>query len=403
MPFFAPKKIHLYGTVGFLWLSHLLVDTMIGIWPIYKTIVQMDLAVAGFITAACAFIGEGMQIFFGMLSDKGYRKLLICSGLLCTAASLFFPHVEGHFLLFLLYLLTCLGSGAFHPAAASHTGMLTDKRKSLFVAIFASGGAIGLAASQLVFSSCYHAFEGNTAYLFMPLALLICLIAFFPFAAPPTLAANNKHSVNWEGVRKFLSSRELVSLYFCQVCISSIFWGIIFLLPDTLAARGYTEWISMGGGHFFFVLGGALMMIPSGYLADKYSAQAVILTAIMCGAFLFYLFYFTPLLPPFFVLPLLFFMGAAFGIINPLSVSLGHRLMPSHPGLISAIMMGLAFCLSESIGPGGGGLLAGYFEEDATAKALAVIALLCLPAFLNALMLSSDQKMSPEQAIEYAS
>ncbi|CCB87521.1 MFS transporter [Parachlamydia acanthamoebae] len=400
---FATKKMHLYGTVGFLWLSHLLVDTMIGIWPIYKTIAHIDLAVAGFIAAACAFIGEGMQIFFGMLSDKGHRKILICFGLLCAASSLFFPHVEGPFFLFLLYLFTCLGSGAFHPAAASHIGMLTEHRKSLFIAIFASGGAIGLACSQLAFSHCYHAFDGNTAYLFLPMAALILLIAFFPFATSTALLAKNKHSVSWKGIQKFLSSRELVSLYFCQVCVSSIFWGIIFLLPDILTSRGHVEWICMGGGHFFFVFGGALMMIPSGYLADKYSAKAVILTAIIFGSSIFYTFYFTPLLPPVFILILLFFMGAAFGIINPISVSQGHRLMPSHPGLISAIMMGLAFCLSESIGPGGGGLLAEYFEEDAAAKALAVVGLLCVPAFLNALALSSRQEIAPEQTVECAS
>lgn len=383
------SRLNLFGTLGFLWLSHLLVDVMIGIWPIYKTMASIDLALAGLIAGACAFIGEGMQILFGALSDKGYRKILICFGLGVATSSLLFPHVEDPSLFFMIYLMTCVGSGAFHPAAVSHMGSLTNTKKGLYIALFASGGALGLASSQLIFSYFFHMLEGQTAYLLLPLFAIVLAIAFYPFAeASPS--SQSKKSISWEGIRQFLSSRELICLYLCQVFISSIFWGIIFLLPDLLICRKNTEWICMGGGHFFFVFGGAAMMIPSGYLADKYSAKTVMITAILTGTALFYAFYFNPLLPSFVTLILLFLMGAAFGIVNPVSVSHGHRLMPSHPGLISAIMMGLAFCLSETIGPGGGGFLSGMFEEDAAAKALAIIGLLSIPALANAIALSKE-------------
>ncbi len=49
----------------FLALAHFLVDFMIGIWAIYKTIAHLDLFLAGVISGVGAFIGEGMQIFFG--------------------------------------------------------------------------------------------------------------------------------------------------------------------------------------------------------------------------------------------------------------------------------------------------------------------------------------------------
>lgn len=396
------SKINLYGTLAFLWLSHLIVDVMIGIWPIYKTMAHMDLALAGLIAGVCAFIGEGMQVFFGALSDKGYRKSLICVGVVVASSSLLFPHVEGPVFLFLLYLLTCFGSGAFHPAAVSHMGMLTVRRKSLYIAIFASGGALGLASSQLIFSYFYQRLDGSTAYLLLPLALIVLLIALYPFAQGPALLKTEKKPISWDGVKLFFASKDLINLYFCQVCISSIFWGIIFLLPDLLISRGYEDWICLGGGHFCFIFGGALMMIPSGYLADRYSAKSVLVGAVITGSLLFYTFYFIPLLPPLFTLILLFLMGAALGIVNPISVAQGHRLMPSHPGLISAIMMGLAFCVSESIGPGGGGFLSEFFTEDAAAKALAIIGLLSIPALRNALSLSSGKETASGPSIEYA-
>lgn len=313
-----------------------------------------------------------------------------------------FPHVESPIFLFLLYLLTCFGSGAFHPAAVSHMGMLTTRRKSLYIALFASGGALGLASSQIIFSYFYQRLDGSTAYLLLPLSLIILLIALYPFAKGPALLKTEKKPISWDGVKLFFASKDLINLYFCQVCISSIFWGIIFLLPDLLISRGYDDWICFGGGHFFFIIGGALMMIPSGYIADRYSAKSVLVSAVIVGTILFYTFYFIPLLPPLFTLILLFFMGAALGIVNPISVAHGHRLMPSHPGLISAIMMGLAFCVSESIGPGGGGFLSEFFEEDAAAKALAIIGLLSIPALRNALALSSGREVASDQNIEYA-
>ena len=80
---------------------------------------HLDLAKAGMISAGCAFVGEGLQIVFGSLSDKGYRKLLLILGLITTAASTLLAYTHSYPFIFGLFLLTCLGLGAFHPAAVS--------------------------------------------------------------------------------------------------------------------------------------------------------------------------------------------------------------------------------------------------------------------------------------------
>ena len=139
-----------------VWLAHFLVDVMIGFWSVYKTLAHLDLAIAGLIAGICPFIGEGMQVIFGSLGDKGFRKALLIFGIGATCANALISYTDQYFPLFLLYLLTNIGSGAFHPTAVAIASSLTKNRKGLFVTIFASGGALGLGVSHMIFTHYYQ-------------------------------------------------------------------------------------------------------------------------------------------------------------------------------------------------------------------------------------------------------
>lgn len=360
-----------------LWLGHFFVDLMIGIWPVYKTMAHIDLAKAGLISTGCAFAGEGMQLIFGSLSDKGYGKSLVIFGILATIASTLLAYTENTYILSLLFFFTCLGSGAFHPAAASWMGTLTKNRKGLFITIFASGGMLGMALSQLIFFNVFYQFEGHTTILAIP---LIGLILFMVMNQLTTNAQPSKQHARFSlsTFRAFFQRRDLKSLYISQVCTQSIFWGLIFLLPDILSMREYDQWISFGGGHLCLVLGTFFMLAPAGYLADKYSCRTVLIFAVSISLALLYTFLFMPMLPNPLLLILLFFLGAALGVINPVSIALGTRLVPDKPGLISAFLMGMVWCVSEGIGQGGSGFLTTLFAEDGPARALSIIGSLLL-------------------------
>jgi MFS transporter, FSR family, fosmidomycin resistance protein len=360
-------------TILLLWLGHFCVDFMIGVWPIYKTIAEIDLAKAGLISTCCVFIGEGLQFIFGSLSDKGYRKILVIGGLILTAASTTLAYTENYILLFFLYLCTCLGSGAFHPAATSWMGGLTSERKSFFITLFSSGGYLGMAISQIIFSHTFYLFSGHTLLLALPLFATAAILSLSRLASPSFPITQHSGKLNLKIFRDFFKRRDLSSLYISQVCNQSLTWGLIFLLPDILKTREYDSWISFGGGHFFLTMGSFFMLVPAGYLADKYSSRSVILCATAIGFGLFYLFLFSPLIPVPLLLTLLFLLGASLGIVNPVSVALGNRLVPENPGMISAFLMGMVWCVSEGIGQGGGGLLTKLFEEDAPARALGII------------------------------
>lgn len=360
----------IYKSLLVMSLGHFIVDMMLGIWPLYKTMFHIDLAVAGIIAGICPFVGEGMQIVFGTLGDKGYRKALAMCGVLAAGMNTLLPYSQNYFIIFCLYLFTCIGSGAFHPSAVAVVSGLTEKRKSLFIAVFSTGGALGMAFSQLSFAEVITRYDGDTFFLMIPSLLLggYLLASAAPgFHGQP---AQPGRRYGFAAMTKLFQNRDLLILYLTQVCNSTIFWGLIFLLPDVLISKGYEGWISLGAGHFFYIIGGALVLIPGGYLADRYSTKAVVFCSSITGLILFYSFLLFPMLPDLAVLSILFCLGAALGVITPVIVAHGNKLMPSRPGLVSAFLMGLVWCVAEALGPGGGGLLTKCFTEDAPVKAL---------------------------------
>lgn len=394
-----PSKYLIFFTIVVIWLGHFLVDMMLGIWPVYKTLEHLDLAKAGLIGGVCAFVGEGLQILFGSLSDRGYRKVLILGGVIATTSNAFFVYVEDYAAIFWLYLLTSIGSGAFHPAGASMMGGMTNNRKGLMISLFTTGGFLGMAVSQLIYTQVHFRFEGQTVWMALPAVFLVIFGLFILASGKMEAEQAGRKPFDLKVFVQFFRNRHLRLLYFVQVCNAALLWGTMFLLPDLLSTRGYEPWIAFGGGHMVYILGGVVMMVPAGYLADRYSSRIVILVSSIVSMILLYILLVSPVMGDEMTLLLLFGMGASLTVVNPVSVASGTRLAPNQKGMVSAFLMGLVWCVSEGIGQGGGGLLTKLFEEDAPAKALAVLGVLFLVSISLAVQL--PQKESEEVQVEY--
>lgn len=372
-----------------MWLGHFCVDVMLGIWPVYKTLAEFNLATAGLMVALGAFIGEGSQLLFGVLGDRGYRRLLLAGGVLISGAAAFLAYTSGFLAMFSLFLLTCIGSGAFHPSAAAVMNSLIPSKRGLFMTIFASGGNLGMGLSQIIFT---HQYYKETAYFIAIPAVLLCVFILLK-KIPETVPQPKKEGLNLSEFIGFFKRKELRALYFAQVANQALLWGMIFILPDTLKCLGFESWICFGGGHLIFILGGVAMLVPAGYLADKYCARNVMLVASIISAVLFYMTLYFTNVSPYFTLLLLFVLGGGISVVNPIAVSLGNKFVPDKPGTISAFLMGLVWCASETIGPGGVGLVSTFFGEHAPVKALAVLGVLfvvCIYATLQLPKRSAD-------------
>ncbi len=335
MAFFGFKKFQFLPLLILIGLAHFFVDTMLGIWPIYKSMVEIDIAKAGMIAAAGAFIGEGSQFIFGSFSDKGYRKLLVILGLIIVISAVFFTYTSNEKVLFFLYLATCIGSACFHPCAASLVGHLVPERRGLFMAIFAAAGSLGLATSQLVFNHVYVWCEGQTSILALPIMGLAIVMMYyrFPKGAIQLQEELNHSHRSFKDFIHFFKNSSLRGLYFSLIANQAILWGTIFILPDVLKTLGHNEWICFGGGHLCFIMGAACMAIPGGYLADLYSARQVMLYGGIISFITFYFILFSGGISSFIILSALFVLGSTLALISPLAISIGVRLEPNRSEL----------------------------------------------------------------------
>ncbi len=377
-------------TLFLLWLSHLILDFFTGIWPIYKTIAGIDIVQAGLIAGLSGFIGEFLQLFFGYFSDKGYRKQILILGLALSSAIVWITFAESLFPSFLLLLLLMIGSGSYHPAAAGIAGGMTQSYKGRFILFYASGGAIGLGISQLIFTHVFQLFDGHVLILLVPVIATLLILLFHRFPEP--IEARPRITIP-SLIALFRQHRKsLLFLYFSQAFGQGLVLAFTFLLPDLLSDRACHPWLCRGGGHFCFILGAAVTMVPAGYLCDRFGQKKTLLVIVSAATALLYTFLMQRELPLGNTIILLSTLGAFLGIINPIIISWGNRLVPESPSSVSALLMGCAWCLSH-LGPTCAGLIVPHFSEDRFILTLALMGLVLALIFFFILLIPSPKRV----------
>ena len=380
----------IYITLFLLWCSHFFVDFMIAIFPIYKTLMGLDLAWAGIMMCLAAFLGEWTQLFFGRLSDRGYLRVILCCGVLLPCASLFYVFCGNSLWLFPFIFLTYVGSGAFHPAAAGLAGSLSSRYKSLYVSIFASGGSLGLACGQLGFFFAYENLGNAVSLLMIP---SICVACIFMFCRLPKKKVEELSTPSQPesapSVWSLFRYPQMAWLYILLVSNTTLYFSIMFLLPDLLLERGAPNWLCFGGGHFAMILGPCLAMIPIGYLADRLGARRIFVCLIGGGFIALHLLLMQPVLNPIATIALLALIGILLGSVHPIGIGQAGHFLPLYPGLVSAFTMGMVWCLSEAIGPISSILTHAFPKETAVSSAIYCVSILSLLSLYAAYKLPS--------------
>jgi MFS transporter, FSR family, fosmidomycin resistance protein len=271
------------------------------------------------------------------------------------------------------------------------------------ITIFSSGGFLGLAFSQIIFTHYFHLMNGHTVFLIVPTILLTIALIFYGLKNINSFTpAPNSHDVSLKALFGLFKNRNLRLLYIAQVSNQTIFWGSIFLLPDALLCKGYGTWMCHGGAHLVWILGAAAMVIPSGYLADRYSPRSVLLVTTIGSMLTMYTFLLSPVLSDGIFLTLVFFIGAFIGTVNPVIIAFGNRMMPESPGMVSAFLMGMAWCVSEGLGQGGGGLMTKFFAEHAPLYAMGILGVFYISGIVATLWLPKTEESKPVLKAESA-
>lgn len=342
--------------LAMLWLAHLCVDLFTGIWPIFKTLARIDLAVAGLVATVSGLIGNALQLPLGYLGDRGYKRQMVVIGVLLVGAIALAPQVSGFWMWMLLATLTSIGSAFFHPSASGISNALQPERRATLMAWFATGGYVGFGVSHWVFTSMFRSGPENTAWLLL-LPAGVGAILIWHFSRRPAMPRSRPGLGElWratQGVR-----RELLLLYFIEVAIGIYNVAVIFLLPEIMLAKGASPWLCYGGAHLIMIAGSTLGLIPAGHLADRMGTRQVMFVSALAAYASTALLLTAP--GDLGVELILGLVGVGiFGqVINPLGVSLGNSLLPKQGATVSALLMGLAWC-----GASVGTVLCGYLAQ----------------------------------------
>jgi MFS transporter, FSR family, fosmidomycin resistance protein len=383
------RSTELQKSLFLLCLGHFMLDFFTGIWPIYKTMANFDLAEAGLIAGCSGFLGESLQLGFGYFCDKGYRKKILILGLLCGSCILWITFSQSLISCFWILLLLTLGSSSFHPAGVGFAGGLTDAHKAKTILFFSSAGMLGLAISQIVFTRVLQFCNGHALLLFLPLAVVLFFL--FSHKFPESQLSNMKILSRETLLISFAKAKKtLLLLYFAQLTNYSLLLAFLFLLPDVLVHKTNHPWLTMGGGHFCFILGSACALPPAGILCDRFGQRKVLITTICIGLVLFYTLLQIPYLTLLMGSVLLFCLGSCMNSINPIVVSWGHKIMPDNPSTISALLMGFAWCFAH-LGPLSAGLLCKCFEQHAVIQTLYYLGFLLVLTLICSLLVPASR------------
>jgi len=376
------------GTFIAVVIAHIMVDfTGMSVWPVYKTLAGLDVAKAGWIATIVGMGGAALQPLFGAIADRfGARRVILLGAFLTSLSLLLGPLADyqaaldrllpplrglGGFYLMVFIILAAgrLGQDMFHPAGAGLAGSYSMRRGSMFVALFIAVGGIGFGLSQITFRTAYTTFGHHTEILLIPLAILWVWV--WARCRPEEALCTQKLSV----IRSLGALRpvagKILALFLILTISSGVLTGLFFLMPEFAHEKGYPAWLGQGGAFGLIVFGSTLFMVPIGHLADRIGRRRMLIAMTILSAASYHAIVRLTLPIPAFVLCCI--AGGAFlGTVNPLGVALGQRIAPrEHMSIVSAVLMGWAWCLG-STGPSIAGELYARLGHDA-AKALTIL------------------------------
>ena len=303
--------------------------------PLLIKQLDLSLAMAGLLGTARILTSSLAQPGLGLLVDRMQRPLLVVVGPLLTVCAMSLIGRVGTFeqLIFLM-LVSGLGTALFHPAAAALVATGGGNNRGLVMAFFSAGGTLGGALAPLLIVTVVGVFGiGSTPWLLLPGLLLLLWVAI--------------------SLRRNLPTRERVTTVEKQAIVSRpllLLWSVIVL--RSMAAISFANFLAVlvaqrGGSTFtggaaisVFLFSGALGGFIAGNLSDRLGRKAVILVTLALATPSLLLFLYGPQ-----SLSLVMIAVAGLFIFSstPVGVVAAQELLPGKTGLVSGLVMGLAW------------------------------------------------------------
>jgi len=303
--------------------------------PLLIKRLDLSLAMAGLLGTARILTSSLAQPGLGLLVDRMQRPLLVVVGPLLTICAMSLIGRVGTFeQLILLILVSGLGTALFHPAAAALVATGIGNNRGLVMAFFSAGGTLGGALAPLLIVTIVGVFGiGSTPWLLLPGLLLLLWVAISLWRNLP--ARERVTTVE----KQAIVSRPLLLLWSVIVLRSMAAISFSNFLAVLVAQRGGSIFIG-GAAISVFLFSGALGGFIAGNLSDRLGRKAVILVTLVLATPSLLLFLYGPQ-----SLSLVMIAVAGLFIFSsaPVGVVAAQELLPGKTGLVSGLVMGLAW------------------------------------------------------------
>ena len=323
-----------------LFVGHLLNDGFASFFapllPLLIDRLDLSLALAGTLGTVRIVTNSLLQPGLGHLVDRVQRPWLVVIGPFLTVLAMsLIGRVGGFTPLLLIMLISGAGTALFHPAAAALVAADRPQRHGMLMAFFSSGGSLGGAIAPVVIV----AFVERLSLLQTPWLIAPGLLILAAFAIPlrRVLPSMERREVQRTRLRELPS--RLVLLWFVIVMSSTCSTAFATFLAVLVADRGGSAFIG-GAAISVFLLSGAVTGFLAGSLSDRFGRKHVILTSLVLATPFYILFLHGP------VSAALAFIAAAgvFGLSSiPVGVVAAQECLPGRTGLVSGLVMGLAW------------------------------------------------------------
>ncbi|PEM22467.1 MFS transporter [Bacillus toyonensis] len=376
--------------------GHFLNDSMQAVvpalFPILEKTMNLSYMQVGWIAFALNMTSSIMQPVFGMYSDKKPSPFLLPLGMFSSMLGMIGLAFAPNFIIVIISVLFIgLGSAVFHPEGARVAYMAAGAKRGLAQAIYQVGGNTGNSLAPIF-----------TALIFVPLGQIGSL-GFTAFAVVGIILlifVSNwyKNELATGAVRR----KKRAALEAENAIVSTHIKFVIILLVFLTFVR---SWYGAGIGNFYqfyliehyglsiknaqyfvfaFMIAGVLGTFFGGPLADRFGKKNIIVFSMLGSAPLALL---LPHVSLVWVVPLFLCIGFISSSSFSVIVVYAQELVPGKVGMVSGLIVGLAFGL--------GALGAVVLGKLADIYSLQFIMILCscLPLIgLTSWLLPSDKK-----------
>ncbi|WNF38196.1 MFS transporter [Bacillaceae bacterium IKA-2] len=393
----APEQKTMYNILFIIGLVHLLNDSIQAVVPAMFPILQQSMGLTftqlGLIAFALNLTSSLIQPVVGLYTDKKPSPYALPIGLCFTFLGVLGLAIAPSFWMIITSVIFIgLGSATFHPEGSRVAYMAAGNRRGLAQSIYQVGGNAGQALAPLI-----------TALILVPLgqfgAIWFTLVAALAVVLLIYIARWYSEQIQIIAKRKLIQKKEMkYNPKKKKIIIFAITLLIFLVFARSWFHAGITNFyafyiieqfsLSIQQSQiyiFIFLASGAIGTFAGGPLADKYGKRNVLLLSMLGSAPLaLYL----PHAGAILTYPLLAAIG--FILLSSFSVSVvyAQELVPGKIGMVSGLIVGLAFGMG-ALGSVALGIAADTFGLTSTMLFVVSLPLLGLLTFF----LPTDQQV----------